>query len=362
MKHKMFDGGNTEALNTEVELSTPPETMEIYTELLNESPYLSETVVESAIDKETVLPNAMVRDVMVANPHSAKSSLLIEKLDERATPMPNYMKAQILQGKSIVSLKQELESELANYKLKQARAINGLVREYLSDTINQEIALDSIVGIFLTVNDRSIKYRLAMLYLQRSEFTEGYNVLNAIPVTYDLGASEMEKHNNIIAYYNLIKGIKQDGRTEMEAKEDEVQELFIIEDAIDGIASAYARNILIAMDKMDYLAPIQLPNLFKSTREMEEYFEIMSSVPPSQLSVFPNPSKDYVIVEYHLEIEKEGSIEVKDVNGLVIKKVQINRLQDQVTLTTQYWKPGMYIATLIIDGKSVESCKFTLVN
>nr|NQU92404.1 hypothetical protein [Bacteroidota bacterium] len=64
----MIDGGDTETLNSEVETSTPPEAVEVYTELMAESPNLSETVVETSIEKEEVLPNAMIRDVMVANP------------------------------------------------------------------------------------------------------------------------------------------------------------------------------------------------------------------------------------------------------------------------------------------------------
>lgn len=38
-----------------------------------------------------------------------------------------------------------------------------------------------------------------------------------------------------------------------------------------------------------------------------------------------------------------------------------NELQNQVTVITQNWKPGVYIANLFIDGSLVESVKFTLV-
>ncbi len=357
----LIDGGNTETLNTEVELSMPPETMEIYTELMNESPYLSETVVESAIEKETVLPNAMVRDVMVANPQSANSDQLIEKLEERVTPMPNYMRAQILQGKSIVSLKQELESQLANYKLKQSRAINGIVREYLADTINPVSSTDSIVALYESVNDKGIKYRLAFLHLQREEYDLGTTVLDAILTGYELSTEETSEHDIMVDYFNLVKGIKQDSRTELDANEDEIQELVNIEQLSNGIVGAYARNVLLALEEIEYLAPIQLPNLYKSSKEAEELLEIINSEAPSQLSVFPNPSKGYVIIEYHQEMEKDGTIEIKDVNGITIKKVYINILEDQVIVGTHDWKPGVYIASLIIDGISIESCKFTLV-
>lgn len=358
----LIDGGNTEGLKSEVELSTPPETTDIYTELLNESPYLSETVVESVIEKEDVLPNAMVRDVMVANPQSANSDQLIEKLDERINPMPDYMKAQILQGKGIVTLKQELESQLAKYKLKQLRAIHGLIREYLADTVSPETATDSIVALYQEIDDKNIKYRLAMLYLVRGEYTQGNAELNNILINYSLSTEEVVEHDHFFEYFNLIKSIKQDNRTEFEATEDEKQELLNIEQLSNGYPAAYARNVLLAMDEIDYLAPIKLPDFYKSAKEMEEYLEIIQSEQPSQLAVFPNPSKGFVIVEYHLEMENKGVIEIKNVNGITVKLVDVNRLQDQVTIITQDWKPGTYIATIKINGKSIESTKFTLVN
>ncbi|MCB2219587.1 MAG: T9SS type A sorting domain-containing protein [Bacteroidetes bacterium] len=112
---------------------------------------------------------------------------------------------------------------------------------------------------------------------------------------------------------------------------------------------------------MEYVAPIRLPDLFKSTKTLEEQLTIMNSEVPSQLNVFPNPSKGYIIIEYHLDIEKTGIIDIRDINGVVIEQVVTNKLQDQVTFLTHDWKPGSYIATLKIGGRLMESCKFTLL-
>jgi hypothetical protein len=109
----MFEGGSTTFLTFEVETSTPPEAMQIRSELLEESPYLSDSVMKTSVTKEDVLDNAMIRDVLVANPHSAKSDELINMLEYRTVPMPDYMMEQILAGEDTVSEKEVLEAKKA---------------------------------------------------------------------------------------------------------------------------------------------------------------------------------------------------------------------------------------------------------
>jgi hypothetical protein len=96
----LVDNGDTPELAGEVDQSTPAQTVDLYNELMATSPYLSDSVVESAIVKEDVLPNALLRDIMVANAHSSKSEVLMNTLDTRWDPMPDYMKEQILKGRS----------------------------------------------------------------------------------------------------------------------------------------------------------------------------------------------------------------------------------------------------------------------
>jgi len=194
----LVDGGDTEELKTEVEYSVPPEAMDVYNQLISNSPYLSDTVVSTAITKENVLPNVMVRDIMVANPHTAKSAELMKKLDDRLNPLPEYMKAQILQGKNLVSIKEKIESQLAGHKAKKSKIFNRLVRYFLNDSLNPSYANDSITNLLQQDNRIYSKYNLAMLHHQNGEYQQGIDVLNNIPNQFDLLGIELSEYQEML--------------------------------------------------------------------------------------------------------------------------------------------------------------------
>ncbi|MEZ5196323.1 MAG: T9SS type A sorting domain-containing protein [Bacteroidales bacterium] len=358
----LIDGGNTEALNTEVETSIPPESMQVYNELMGNSPYLSDTVVSSAIGKEDVLPNAMIRDIMVANPHTAKSNELMAQLDERWDPLPEYMKAQVLQGKSIVSIKEELESELAGYKQQKAKAFNGLVRWFINDTLNPVASSDSLVMLFQQDNTLSSKYSLVMLHLERNELQTALDVLNSIANQFNLQGDDLTKHQEVMNYCNLIVDLMNEDKTILEVDSIQLNQLLTMEAMQEGLATVYARNILLALNEIEFDEPILLPDLLKSSQVFEEYLELLNVKPPKQIEVYPNPSDDYVILSYNLEIDKPGySIRITDLNGKTVKMIGIYNNKDQIVVDTQNWKPGIYISALELNGIPVESVKFTIL-
>jgi len=357
----LVDGGDTEILKTEVENSTPPEAVEVYTELLSESPNLSETVIESTIEQETVLPNAMVRDVMVANPHSAKSFVLIDKLDDRFDPMPDYMKAQILAGRSIQTMKQELESQLAGFKIRKTKAMNAIVRYFNEELGDQQAASDSIMVLYQEDNSLKSSYLLAWLYFSRGEYESGEEMLDNIPGQFLLGEADQQKHSNMLNIYTILSDLYSNGNPVDSLSESQVNELQVL--ALEGAipAMAYARNILMSIGEMDYQEPVLFPNPFKSSEAMGEYNELLNTKAPQLLSIYPNPSSGYVIIEYNLESDADGIIEIKDVTGRTVTSISTYGKQDQVTIITENWDLGIYFTTLRIDGNSIESHKFTLV-
>ncbi len=360
----LIDGGNTEETQTEVDNSIPPETMQVYNDLMSKSPYLSDTVVSTAIEKEDVLPGAMIRDIMVANPKAAKSEKLMEKLDERWDPLPDYMKGQILAGRSIVSIREETESRLAAFKLEKAKCFNDLARYYINDTIDPVGSMDSLLALLENENSLSAKYSLAFMSLELGAWSEGLTILNDIALQLELSAREAAEHLQMLDYYNLMSNLAQEGKSVLQADSGQITTLFDMEESLNGMASVYARNILLALNQMEYGEPIILPDMMKSSEAMDEYKELLGKAAdaPGYIKVQPNPAKDYIIIEYELEKEVVSVIEIHDISGNLKFLGNFTIRQDQCTVDTRKWKAGIYIATLKVNSKLIESVKFTIID
>ncbi|MBI9038855.1 MAG: T9SS type A sorting domain-containing protein, partial [Bacteroidales bacterium] len=359
----LVDGGNTESLQTEVDNSIPPQTMQVYNELMNKSPYLSDTVVSAAIEKEDVLPDVMIRDIMVANPNTAKSGELITKLDERWNPLPDYMKAQILQGRSIVSIREETEAKLAAFKLEKAKTFNALARYYLNDTINPSASLDSLTSFYMSEANINAKYKLAFLYLDNGNINAGQNVISDIPTQFNLDNTQQAEYQKMAAFYNLLRGLVLQDKSILDVDSLQTAELLNIEESQLGSASVYARNILLALNEIEYEETILVPDLLKSTEALADYEELLGKAEDAHgyIKIQPNPAKDYITIQYEMNNEGNAEIAINDMSGILKYSKKLQNMNDQIVVDTRNWKSGVYITTLKLNGKLIKSEKFTLI-
>jgi len=126
-------------------------------------------------------------------------------------------------------------------------------------------------------------------------------------------------------------------------------------------AGVYARNLLVVLGDTTYHEPIILPDLYKSTLAQASYEDLLNVQGPSLLNIFPNPASGYVILEYKLETEMSATISIHDMKGVRIKSVNTSGQQNQLTVITRDWLPGVYLVGLHVNGKLIASTKFTVV-
>jgi hypothetical protein len=232
----------------------------------------------------------------------------------------------------------------------------------MNDTLDPVASSDSLTLLFQLDNALNSKYSLALLHIKRGELQSGLDVINAIPNQFGLQGDELASHQEMVNYCNLVVDLINADKTILEVDSTQLNQLLAMEATQQGQASVYARNILLALNEIEYDEPILMPDLMKSSQAYEEHVELLKVEPPKQIEVYPNPSDDYVIISYKLEMEKPGySIRITDLNGKTMKPIDIDNMEDQIVIDTQNWKPGIYISTLELNGNPVESIKFTIL-
>ena len=146
-----YKNGNTASLNLDVVTSMPPETTQLRDQLLDASPYLSDTVMVNAAEKEDVLPNSIITEVLTANPQSAKADNVLNTLNARNNPPSDNQMALIHANDTVLGNKEKLESKRSYYRGEKTRNVNELIRYFMADTSGAGM-YDSIVNALSNVN------------------------------------------------------------------------------------------------------------------------------------------------------------------------------------------------------------------
>jgi hypothetical protein len=221
---------------------------------------------------------------------------------------------------------------------------------------------DSLAALYQSDNTLNSRYMLAWLYLQSGQYLQGQNVMSALPSWFTLTEDDLAEYQDLQSLYTMLREIYEGGETLNELSTSQIGQFVSIALAETGLAAVYARNILINIIDFEYSEPVTLPDQLKSTMTEEAYNKLLSSPLPKMLELYPNPSKDFVFLGYQFERNTRGVIEIRDVLGKLIYNIPFEGMQDQITILTKTWTPGIYFVNLVVNEKVTETTKFTLIN
>lgn len=359
----LVDAGDTPALQTEVSTAAPSEAYEIHNELLETSPYTSDEVLVNATEREDVLNNALIRDVLVANPQAAKNEEVLTAIDNRANAMPDYMKNQINQGIDIVSAKEELEAAAFFHRTSYTNAESDLIFIYLSDTTLSH-PMDSVLFLLSTSKNIYAHYQMASIYLNKQDYVNMNVVLDNIENEFELNEMQQTEYEQLSAYFDIMQTVYSSDRNIDQLNSAEKAELLDWYDNEVNLASVYARNILSITGDIDYQEPYILPDELKSsTVEFNTNHQNKSIDSYDMMKLYPNPAKDYLVCEYEIIGEfTEASINmIKSGSGKSQYSQKLNQAQDAKTIDLRELSAGNYMIILMVDGKQLSTGKFSIV-
>ena len=357
------DGGDTEALNDVVQTAQTGSSLTLYEDLLATSPYLSDTVMKSGIGRTDVLPDAMLRDILVANPQSAKSGDVMQALDERTVPLPDEMKEEVLAGIDIFASKDMLNGQLAAYNDQWGRAYSHLATIYAADTILTR-ANDSLAQLYNTTATPAAKYSLALLEADRGNTAAATQAVAAAANQFALRAEEL---NVNVAYGQLVEqliAMYSDYADYISADSLSLTNLASLALNDVYLPGAVARNILHAAGLLDYAEPINLGISAKSRKYSSQNTDNPFATKANKLFdlvISPNPAKDYCIASYLLPADSENaSIIITTLTGVKLFEAKLKDKRNSIVIPMTNLPRGMVIVQLMESDRSVSSCNVIL--
>lgn len=357
MLELLVDHGDTYQLETDVLFSNPSQSFDVYNNLLDTEGKLSYEVLAAAIQKEDVLVDAMIRDILVDNPHGVKSGELMYLLENRVNQLPEFMLAQIDQGYNLLSSKEELESTIAANELMAALLSNTLIRLHKADTVNPAAAFDSLTTFLAHRQTPGSYYRLAFEYLNAGQVNNASATMLSIG-NFNLSDKQYEVYNRMTSYFNLLKNLRIQDRNIYELQTEEVDVLSGLANSNDMV-SAYARSILIANNLLDYQEEIILPaEGIKSSRIKRN-----AVMPHSKLSVYPNPASNYFIFSYTTgnAAIQSNLLVISDLTGRLVKSIELGKQpSDKQIIPIQGMNKGVYICTLFSNMQIISNTKLVV--
>jgi hypothetical protein len=300
----------------------------------------------------------------VQNPSGAKSPDVLDKLDSRVNPLPEYMVQQILAGQNRLSDKEKLETKVCSYTLKRDMAWDKIARIYKNDSIHPW-AKDSLLALLGRDPRIMAKYELVFARFAKNQDNEAIQLLNSLPQNFVMDESQTEEYNDYVVLAVIYANLKENNKTWQEMSLSQKQALQQLANKQKNTADIFAINIMQTVDNYSYIEPILLDGVGggKMLFGIGESTNSQSENSDMQFKVYPNPANDYFLIDYMLTEESVGAkIEIRDINGKIVKSILILNPQNQLVIETKGMKNGIYFVCLVNNGAVIKQSKLTIVN
>ena len=280
----------------------------------------------------------------MSNPHSAKSETILQELDMRLDPMPEYMKDEILEGifvlsaKELMEAKRDLDLQFYNY------GFNRLLSASLTDTI--PVSVDTLFALLAADGSPQSLMQQAWVLLEAGDTLAATNRMASLPNEISLSGIDVTEHAEQLAFMQWLIQNPVIVVEHLEALADFVQ-------SPSNAVFAAARSIMVAHNMLEYDEPYLVPDLNKSIEVNKPNLK-PNVFEAASLKVYPNPANEFVTIEYNTGADvSQAVIEVIDESGRRIYNKNLGRQFDQLILDTRNFKPGNYIVRLVSGSKYI---------
>ena len=347
-----MDGGSTTNTVSEVEAAQPEDMWNLRSMLLNTSPYLSDDVLYAAADRDDVFPVSVLFEILLSNPDELKNDELIDYMENKNTPLPDYMIDILHEVASGTSARTVLLSNMARYNHEAQKAAGDIIRSIMNDSIIDRNDLVTWLGNLQDIGgDRDI----ISIYMAEGDFDDAFTLANMLPTLYNLEGDDLVDHNDYMQLITLYRALVQDGRTTMQLNATEKS---LVEDIAyngKGTSQAMAKSLLTIYGEFDEECP--QPSISSNGRGVGKttYTEDdISRAMGLSLKVNPNPANTWVAVDYTLPKGFNNAvITLTNSMGMEVYTQNVHGERGQHVIDLQKLPVGVYILTIKCEEHSI---------
>lgn len=333
--NSLMDGGNTNALLTQIQQTWSNEAVQLYNDLISQSPYLSEEVLIETANRN-ILPPTLLLAVCIANPDATRSDALLHHLQyEIANPLTQYMIDMIVASWDLHTSRTIMESTLAHYSYQMANASDHILASlHFSSEENDPTNNHAQIIYWLTrVQTLTAKYELIEIYLAEHNYTSAQIILDSIPFWFRLSEDQSAAYNDYVYFYNFRKTLYQNQSDLSQLDTTQIQELANFALPIDNFAKALAQNALchfynICIEEdyeLDYSGERIMYNN-STAGNMHTADQDNNSI-----NVAPNPATNTATFKYHLAPGNENAkLNILDITGKTIANFTLSEFQGEI--------------------------------
>lgn len=356
--NQLMDAGNTNEMLQLIQGEWSEDIWDLRTELLGESPYLSQEVLIS-VAAENLLPQAIYLEICIANPDATKDESFLDFLRyDIPNPLSEYMIEIIIASWDEETIRTELEGKLAAFKLMTDELHNKKTELMFEDSYIHHDELIShlesrgMYSDYLTLAEISIA--------QNDDYNQASNYIDFIENNIGkLTEDQADEIESFREYLLILDSLNRGGKTIYNLDSIQISKLveYAVKDNYRG--AILTRNILCMLYNIclnDVQAPPKKLRVNPSSSNSNGNIPFIASV-----NVIPNPASTYTTFEWNLKsFDKNAILTIYDQVGKVLLTKEINSNQGQWVWDTRSYGNGVYVYILKSDKLILNSGKVVI--
>ena len=356
-----INGGSTVMEVSDIINARPSDMWQLRSQLLSHSPYLTQEVLTTAADRDDVFTSSVLFEILSANPDELKKDTLISYLENKDTPLPDYMIDLLRQIANGATARTALEAQMAKYSHDFKLAAGDMVRSNLCDTVANPTELRT----WLAAMEDIAADRLAVAsYLEEGNFSDAFTLANMLPNLYGLEGDGLADHIDYMSLIGLYHSLGTSGRSVFEMTEEEITMVEGIADEGLGTSKAMAETLLsvIMDDRSDrsYSCPnLPEPKIGDKSGKTNTN-ALLNEAVGFKVSMSPNPATTWTTINCSLPTDVDKALlTLTSTLGVKVMEMEIGTDQNNKVLDLRNLSSGVYGYT-VRCGEYVETGKLVI--